>query len=81
MCLFVIVENVDGNSNKNFPTEEPMDFEEVVPLSVIEVLAKQKEEMNLKKLQIAQISLNVVENPNENVRNITNLIFISIIGD
>lgn len=37
-------------------------------MSVIELLVAHREEVNQKKLQIAEMSLNIVENPYDNVR-------------
>lgn len=62
VCILDVVEEADASNEPN--ESESIDQE---PLSLVELLAKQQNEVNTKKLEIAQWSQNIVENPDANV--------------
>ena len=72
VMLLLFLEKEESSDDKNI--EEGNETEKIIeeePMSVIEILAAHKEEVNKKKLKIAQLSMDVVEDPYENVSKIT----------
>lgn len=61
----------DVNSEEEQEEEEMNEGVEEEALSVIEIVAAHREQVNQKKLEIAQLSIDIVENPYEKVLIIT----------
>lgn len=66
-----VVEEADASNEPN--ESESIDQE---PLSLVELLAKQQNEVNTKKLEIAQWSQNIVENPDANISRLKQLMLL-----
>ena len=63
----VFTDEKEGDDEDNEQKEADHIKEEQQPLSVIEILAAHREQVIQKKLKIAQLSMDIVENPYEKV--------------
>jgi len=70
MIFIFILKTLESNEDVEENMEHDDDQTQQVedrPMSVIELLVAHREEVNQKKLKIAEMSLNIVENPYDNV--------------
>lgn len=67
-------EEKDVNSEEEQEEEEMNEGVEEEALSVIEIVAAHREQVNQKKLEIAQLSIDIVENPYEKISQVKHLL-------